>query len=310
MRASASAILIVEIMKMSTTTLHVQITGRGRTTANPETDTTAADSALWRDAATVLRERAYATEAGPVRVTVDWRPLVDRDDAGDDDHPIALDVKVTDERDAPDAGDVVSFVELFFHDAFLLLNLAVPGSFDGAIVTLSDGEHRASELTLSARLFEYAWATATRNGWPSIEPLPLADVIGWYDALQIGTEQLATANVTKALFLLLHLSRAEENESTSVLRLGQVLEALFEGPSLRASIAALLGESVKLDTALVHFLKLRDAIVHGTAPVLHPMADAGLDDRVDDASIELVDAADFASSLIVSALQARVRRPR
>jgi hypothetical protein len=308
MRASASAILIVEIIKMSTTTLHVQITGRGRTTANPETDTTAADMVLWRDAAAVLRERAYTTEAGPVRVSVDWGPLVERDDA-DDDHPVALDVKVTDEREPSESKDVVSFVELFFHDAFLLLNLAVPGSFGGAIVTLSDGEHRASELTLSARVFEYAWATATRNGWPSIESLPLAHVIDWYDALQIGTEQLSTATVAKALFLVLHLSRMEEDESTSVLRLGQALGALFEGPSsLRASIAALLGESVKLDTALTHFAKLRDAIVHGTAPVLHPMADAELDNCVDDASIELVDASDFAASIVVGALQALVRR--
>ncbi len=265
-------------------TLHVQITGLGRTTANLETLTTAADTALWRSAAEVLRERAYVTATGAVRVSVDWNPFIDRDD---DDALVALDVRVADERGKADPRDVVSFVELFFHDVFLLLNLAVPGSFGGVIVILADGEHRASEVALSARLFEYAWATATRNGEPSIEPLPLAEVVRWYDALQMGTQQLATTDVTKALFILLHLARAEENESTSVLRLGQALDALSEAPP--------------------RFFELRDAIVHGTAPVLHPMADDALDDRVDDASIELVNAADLASSVIVSAIQKRVR---
>ncbi|MDP9194677.1 MAG: hypothetical protein M3P06_23515 [Acidobacteriota bacterium] len=285
-------------------TLHVQISGLGRTTANSESLTTAADAALWRDAAALLRERAYVTATGAVRVRAGWNSFLDRDD---DDRSIALDVEVVDERERPEPRDAGSFVELYFHDAFLLLNLAVPGSFGGDIATLADGHHRASEVALSARLFEYAWATASLNGWPAIEPLPLADVVRWYDALQIGTQQVATANVAKALFLLLHLSRAEENESASMLRLGQALEALFEGPALQAPIAALLGDWDKLAEVMPRFLDLRDAIVHGTAPVLHPMADDALDDRVDDASIDLVNAADFASSIVVGALQAFMR---
>ena len=96
--------------------------------------------------------------------------------------------------------------------------------------------------------------------------------------------------MTKALFILLHLARAEENESMSILRLGQALEAL----------------QVR-NEALPRFFELRDAIVHGTAPVLHPMADDALDDGIDDASIELVNAADLASSVIVSEIQERVR---
>jgi hypothetical protein len=283
------AILIAEIMKMNTT-LHVQITGLGRTTANNETLTTAADEALWRSAAEELRERAYATASGVVRVSIDWRPLSEREDEAVVASVVALEVQVADEREKGDPRDVVSFVELFFHDAFLLLNLAVPGSFGGVIVTLADGWHQASEVALSARLFEYAWATATRNGRPSIEPLPLADVVRWYDALETGTQQLATTGVTKALFILLHLARAEENESMSILGLGQALEAL------QAS-----------NEALPRFFELRDAIVHGTAPVLHPMADDALDDGIDDASIELVNAADLASSVIVSAIQELVR---
>jgi hypothetical protein len=282
------AILIAEIMKMNTT-LHVQITGLGRTTANHETLTTGADETLWRSAAEVLRERAYATATGVVRISADWSPLTEREDEALVASVVALEVQVADERENGDPRDVVSFVELFFHDVFLLLNLAVPGSFGGVIVTLADGWHQASEVALSARLFEYAWATATRNGRPSIEPLPLADVVRWYDGLETGTRQLATASATKALFILLHLARGEENESMAILRLGQALEALQVG-----------------NEALPRFFELRDAIVHGTAPVLHPMADDALDDGIDDATIELVNAADLASSMVVSEIQALV----
>lgn len=267
---------------MKTNTLHVQLTGLARTTANLESITTAADMAVWRSASEVLRERTYATEDGMVRVQVDWDPLVTRDHA--DEGPVQFEVQVIDERVDPDARDADSFAALFFHDAFLMLNLAVPGSFGGAIAILSGG----SDVALSARLFEYAWAASSRNGSPSIEPLPLADVVSWYDALQLGTQQLAADGVAKALFLLLHLARREEDESTSVVRLGQALEALEIG-------------------APTHFFELRDAIVHGVAPVLHPLADDALDDRVDDESLELVNASDFAASVVVGALQGLVR---
>jgi hypothetical protein len=53
---------------MNDITLHVQLTGLARTTANLESITTAADAAVWRSAAEVLRERMYATADGVVRV--------------------------------------------------------------------------------------------------------------------------------------------------------------------------------------------------------------------------------------------------
>ena len=256
---------------MTTNTLHVQLTGLARTTANLESITTAADIAVWRSAAEVLRERAY----GAVRVQVDWDPLVMRDH--EEEGPVQFEVRVigADERDA------ASFAALFFHDAFLLLNLAVPGSFGGTLAILSGG----SEVALSARMFEYAWAVSSTP----IEPLPLADVVAWYDSLALGTQQIATDGVAKALFILLHLARHEEDESTSVVRLAQALEAL----------------GVPLEDRL---RELRDGIVHGTTPVLHPLADDVLDERVDDASLELVNASDFAASVIVGTLQARIRR--
>jgi hypothetical protein len=255
------------------TTLNVQITGFGRSTANVESITTSADAKLWREAFFVLRERWYGDES----VTVDWRPLVEYTGDG----PIALEVQVSSDPDG-----AVSFAELFFHDVFLLLNLAVPGSFGGVVTTLGDGAHRASEVSLSARVFEYAWATAMRNGAPSIAPLPLADVVRWQHELKLGTQQIASTSAAKALFVLLQLARSEENESATIVALGQALEAMDVH-----------------EAALEPFFALRNAIVHGNAPVLHPMADDALDDRIDEVTLDLVNAGDVAASFLVSALQ-------
>lgn len=268
---------------MHTVHLQVQFTALPRTTADLESVTRVADAMLWRDAAEMLRERTYLTEDGIVRVSIDRDLFIARTW---DDGPIPLDVQVDDERAQGDARDAASFVALFFHDVFLMLNLAVPGSFGGVIMLPDE-----SEIVLTARMFEYAWVTASRNDGPRIEVLLLSGVIAWYDALRLGTQQVATTGVAKALFLLLHLARGEENESMSVLVLGQALDALLE----------------TRPAELAQFFELRDAIANGVAPVLHPMADDALDSRVDDESLAIVNAADHAAAVLVSALQARIR---
>ena len=216
-----------------------------------------------------LNERAYATDAGTVRVRAEWTvpngvPV------------IRVPLYVVDERANGDARDIPAFVELFFHDAFLLLNLARPGSFGGVIAT-SGGAYRVRELALDARVFESASNTKS---------LPLRDVVQWYDALQLGTRQLAPSGVAKALFHLLHLARGAENDEMSVVRLAQSAEAL--------------------DTTIEPLFALRDAIVRGTAPVLHPMADDALDASVDDASLDWTAIVDDAAGLIIGELQSRV----
>jgi hypothetical protein len=172
-----------------------------------------ADRAVWREAGEVLRERAYGT----ARVIADWPERASTDT-----------IRVPLRMDGEDVA------ELFLHDAFLLFNLAVPGSFGGTIA-LTNGH----ELTLDTRLFEYAWATAPS----SIGVLPLRDVAAWYESADEAS--------MKALFHLLHLSRSPEDEVLAVVRLAQAAAALGVGePKLFA---------------------LRDALVRDDAPVSHPL---------------------------------------
>lgn len=214
----------------------------------------------------IVRERVY----GAVRVSSDWPS-----DLATPEIRMALEV-----RGDLDARDAPAYVELFFHDVFLLLNLASPGSFGGTI-SITGGDLRVRELSFSPRVFESA---------APLDRLPLADVTAWYDGLGLGTEQLATTEVATALFQLLHLARRDEDEEESILRLARAAEALAVRPE-----------------SLVRLFELRDAVAQGRAPVFHPLQDDALDPRVEDATREWVEVADAAAHAVIAALQGRVK---
>jgi len=220
----------------------------------------------WAAEVEALEERVY----GEVRVRAEWNVPGDAP-------VIRVPLRVIDERERGDARDIPAFVELFFHDAFLLLNLATPGSF-GGVISVTGGVYRVRELIFDARVFE----SAKRSF------VPLREVVRWYDALQIGTRQLSTSPEAKALFHLLHLARGPENDEMSVLRLAQCAEVL----NVTESLAPLFA--------------LRDAIVRGTAPVLHPMQDDALDASIDEHDWTV--AVDHASSAVVRTLQTLAHR--
>ena len=211
----------------------------------------------------VIRERVY----GDVRVTAEW-PL----DLAAPELRVAIEVQGdVDRLDAP------AYVELYFHDVFLLLNLASPGCFGGT-VSITGGELRTRELAFRPYVF------ASAAGLPA---LPLESVVAWYDALQLGTRQVATGDEAKALFQLLRLGRAEEDEEQSIVRLATAAEAL----------------RVQTEPRLLQF---RDDIAHGRSPLFHPMHDDALDPRVTDATREWTETADAAAALVIGALQKRV----
>ena len=214
----------------------------------------------------VVHERVY----GAVRVTAEWP------EAPGAQPEIRVPLTVSGEVEARDAP---AYVELFFHDVFLLLNLAAPGSFGGTI-SIGGGELRVNELVFDARVFAYAQPLAN---------LPLADVVRWYDGLELGTRQLVSGGVATALVQLLHLARGPEREDESILRLALAAEAIEA-------------------TAPKRLFELRDAIAHGRVPLIHPMHDDALDPRVEDLTGEWIDLADAAARLVIGALQQRVRQ--
>jgi hypothetical protein len=196
--------------------------------------TRAADTAeFFRGAAAVLCDRAY----GDILVQADWTPLASDEDV------VRMEVTVIGQL-AP--RDVPAYVELFFHDAFLLFNIALPGSFGGAI-TVTGGELCVNDLSFDAAPFAC--------GAPSV---PLAEVVAWYHS---GTNQIASSPMQTVLFHLLHIGRGNHDEWMQRVRLNECLKAL--------------GVDESIDET----------------PVLHPMHDESLDERIDDAATDVIDRA-------------------
>ncbi|HEX2833219.1 MAG TPA: hypothetical protein VHW00_09400 [Thermoanaerobaculia bacterium] len=212
----------------------------------------------------VVSQRVY----GRVRVSAQWP------------NPLALPVTRVALEVRGDVGprDAAPYVELFFHDVFLLLNLASPGSFGGTISITGDAL-RVRELDFDARLFTYA---------APLETLPVTSVIAWYDTLKLGVQQVATSGVAIALVQLLQLARGPEREEDSIIRLAIAAESLGVNVSAR-------------------LFELRDHIARGRGPIIHPMHDDALDPRVEDATREWLEVADAAAHVVIRALQQRVK---
>jgi hypothetical protein len=220
------------------------------------------EAAILRDEAAVphdvVRERVY----GGVRVVAEWPA-----DLATPELRVGVEVSGDfDERDGP------AYVELFFHDVFLILNLSAPGSFAG-IVSMSGAELRVRDVTFSARLFRYA---------PELGRVGVGKVLDWYGG---STQQIAANGVAAALVQLLHLARGEEDEEQSILRLSRAAEALGKGDEVP------------------RLFELRDDIALGRTPVIHPMHDDGLDPSVEDATAEWIEVADAAAGVVIGTLQ-------
>lgn len=234
--------------------LDAEIGGIGRVVGDLGAAADDADRRVWREAAVVLRERTYEG----VRVTAEWPERGEGESIR-----LPLTIAGVDNRN-----DAESIAELFLYDVFLLLNVAAPGSFGGTI-SLST----RNEVTLNAWLFEYAWVAARRSGEARIEPLPLRDVVAWYDGEDAAAKE--------ALLHLLHLARGPEDEVLSIVRLAQAAQRLGAGES--------------------RLFELRDRIARGEVPVSHPLTED------EETSLEWIDAADRAAGAVVSAIQDRIR---
>jgi len=245
---------------MSDYTFELQ-TRTGRLAADLASIANAADLAVRASAAELLPERRY----DGARVTADW--------IGE----TAIRLRIDGAELESHARSVADY---YAHEAFLLLNLAVPGSI-GVVAP-----------QLDAYAFEVAWVAAKRNGWPSIEPLPLERVIAWYDALALGTSQRATTPDARALFALLHLAKLDPSEPAALLHLGHALAALeVDEPRLAPFVAA------------------REAAIAGGASIIHPMHDESLDPGLEDGGADAIAAADLAAGVVVAAIQARIVAP-
>lgn len=312
------------------------LSGIGRAYADSDNITYPADRGVWAEAPEVLRERVFMVGDITVRVEIDWRPIAtemlrqarytareyqklpkrlkDRDGRRFD--TFRLPAVVTEiGRHRRHRTPVLDLLRLAIHDSYLILNITVPGTFSAAQIRV-ESERYPYPVPMRSELFEDAWIVAIHQHWPPIAPLQVGDVAKWYDRLGIGTTQVATSRIAKALFSTYHASQIVREDPTVVIWLAQCLESLFGVPAalsrniLQARAFALFGEPVKTKLVmkeLKEFYEARNSFAHGGAAILHPLANEILDEAVDEALVRWLQPAEFAASLVVAALQRHVQ---
>lgn len=215
-------------------------------------------------------------------------------------------------------------LHLLLIEIFLVANLSCPGSFNlfrsyirnRSLDPMKDSMAQ-TELELSEYVFENAWHEGQGHKWLGVGFLPFADVLHWYNSLEVRGKGAATNDIERALFSLLHLGRASFLEPTAVLWLASALEALFDTPngssfSFLCKRIALLHDlgpanTNELKRRLRAFFDVRNAFAHGGSSVLHPLAD-DRDSQVQSKHSELLEVTNFASAVLLGSVQELIRR--
>jgi hypothetical protein len=209
-------------------------------------------------------------------------------------------------------------------DIYLVANLASPGSFNLYRSYLRDPSKdpakdplAQTDLELSEYVFETAWHEARTFEWLKVSFISFDIVKKWCEQLQLSDKSIATSDVERALFSLLHLGRASFMEPSAVLWIASALEALFDTPSgnsfsvLCQRIGVLLGlskdEMIELRRRMRQFYDIRNAFVHGGGRILHPLAD-DRDTLVQKETSDLLSTTNFASAVLIGSIQELIRR--
>lgn len=209
-------------------------------------------------------------------------------------------------------------------DLYLMANLASPGSFNLYRSYLRDTTKdpakdplAQTDLELSEYVFETAWHEARTFEWLKVDFVPFKAVVAWCESLELSGKSVATTDVERALFSLLHLGRASFMEPSAVLWLASALEALFDTPSggsfsflcQRAAILLDLKkeEVTELRRRMRQFYDIRNAFVHGGARILHPLAD-DRESVVQAETSDLLSTTNFAAAVLIGSVQELIRR--
>lgn len=227
-------------------------------------------------------------------------------------------------QEAPRSNNGMHELNVLLLDLYLLANIACPGALNlhrsfirDTTLDPSKDVLAQTELEMSEYVFEIAWHEAQDKKWLKVGFLPFDIVVDWFNSLEISDKNVASTDLERALFSLMHLGRASFMDPTAVLWIASALEALFDTPSgnsfstLCKRVSLLLNldatEANELRRRLRSFYDIRNAFVHGGSRIQHPLAD-DQDKAVEEDIGELLRAANFASAVLVGSVQELVRR--
>lgn len=289
----------------------------------------------WSEARDVLRERTYVHSNATYRFELDWSTMatvvrrqskytaaewlelseVDREAALKFPRNARVPIRVYCTGTGESSNSWMRLLRLLLSETFLAVNLAAPSAFsvDRMIVVTSDGFREDFPLRLGGLFFEEAWITALRNDWPTIEYVPLRKVWKWLIDLDLGTTQIATDRISRALFSVLHACQMPPDDPGTLMWLAQCVESLFDVPTALSKnlvwsrSAALFGNPSRekhMRKALAQFYEHRNKFAHGGADIVHPLRDWGLDEpALEGYMFNWIQPTFFASTLVIAALQ-------
>lgn len=225
--------------------------------------------------------------------------------------PIAVEVESTSfDRSVLDYSDT-GVADLLMYDMFLVMNLAVPGSFAcGQMPPESDHMFPFYDvfiLTLQTDEYDYL------NGDPCIDP---KKVMSWYTEVHDASRQISANPAERALFALLHLSCIHLITPELIMWLANAIEGLYVSPDpihklLAARAEALLEipliERKRFRAALRRFYEFRSDYVHGRQDVPHLLCEPSYDEKAGKYAEKLCEAQEFGLCLLLATLRKYIR---
>ncbi|ODA41063.1 HEPN domain-containing protein [Desulfosporosinus sp. BG] len=207
------------------------------------------------------------------------------------------------------------YLELFFYELFLVLNLSGPGCCNFSKTNISSNTVRNRfnhQLNLSSNFFENAWDIYFNEKWPIVKCIPLNNSWNWYQSLNIGTKQLANTRIERVLFALMTISKNSIFDATNVIWLAHALEALYGNP--QRNIKQLLVERIRMflkperkgiETKIRKFYKYRSCFVHGDLGTKNPINNSlfEFNNEISDYDCRLNSETDFSFAIVLSTIQ-------
>lgn len=203
------------------------------------------------------------------------------------------------------------FMEMYLHDLFLMLNLAVPGSADFLYVTI----RRPGYSTDNLRLSSYFWWDIypnNKDSWPLLNAIDPEVVAAWYFRIRRGYGQVPETSVERAMFALLHICKSG-GRPEDMIWLFYAFESLFQtrvGENFSALVDRLLlillpndEQEKQLRKQLREMYDFRSSFVHGGLKVIHPMHMENMDKRIDDQYLKINELSGYGSRLLLACLQ-------
>ena len=295
---------------------------------------------FWHRAPESLRQRKYHHDGCDIQVEVNWQPLANRlqrdfdlirpfrkgvSSAGGISSkilkPLRIRANVTVSGENPRSGYQwypTFFLKAWIHEIFLIANLSVPGA--ACFENLSIKQSKQSfpdEVRLSSFSFDAGWVDALDGEGSAVQALPREDVLQWFNAINVGYKQQAETGVERALYALLHMA-GDDTKVDSITWLFYGLEALVStrvGENISglvrrlSSILDLEASQQKwLNKQLRQLYDMRSSFVHGGYAIPHPLANEVIDKHLDHHFSELFRLHQFGTSLLISTLQALIKK--